>query len=239
MAAPHPRPDDSSPAIALSGVQFEWKGTGFRIAVDAFQVARGERVLLLGPSGGGKSTLLGLICGISTPAEGKIEILGTDLSTLSSAQRDRFRAEHIGVIFQMFNLLPYASALENVRLGLAFAPGRARRAGGDADAADVLLTRLDLPEGKMRHRPASGLSTGQQQRVAAARALIGGPELIVADEPTSALDGSSQERFLDLLFAQLDSLGASLLMVSHDERLASRFDRVVRTTDVLRTEAAA
>jgi len=228
--------DDLSPAIALSDVQFEWSGTGFRIAVDRFAVARGERVLLLGPSGGGKSTLLGLICGISPPDKGKVEVLGTDLAALSPARRDRFRAEHIGVIFQMFNLLPYASALENVRLGLAFAPGRARRAGKHDDAANELLTRLDLPEGDLRRSPASRLSTGQQQRVAAARALIGGPELIVADEPTSALDGNSQERFLDLLFAQLERLGASLLMVSHDERLASRFDRVVRTDEVLRTE---
>ncbi|WP_420405309.1 ABC transporter ATP-binding protein [Nisaea sp.] len=232
-----PRDEKGTPAIKLSGVAFEWTETRFRIAIDAFRVERGERVLLLGPSGGGKSTLLGLICGISAPAQGQIEILGTNIASLSSARRDRFRAEHIGVIFQMFNLLPYASALENVRLGLAFAPERARRSATSETAIEDLLTSLALPEGDLRRQPASRLSTGQQQRVAAARALIGGPELIVADEPTSALDGASQERFLELLFAQLDRQGASLLMVSHDDRLSPSFDRVIRTEEILTREA--
>lgn len=233
--------DPAPDAVHLSDVRFEWQETGFRVEVDDFRVGRRERVLLLGPSGGGKSTLLGLICGISAPLDGRVEVLGMDLTALSSARRDRFRAEHIGVIFQMFNLLPYASAIENVRLGLSFAPERARRAAGDGEpdaAAHQLLTRLALPEGDLRHRPAARLSTGQQQRVAAARALIGGPELIVADEPTSALDVEAQESFLDVLFTQLERLGAALLMVSHDERLAPRFDRVVRTDEVLRTEAS-
>lgn len=234
MNAPQKVPE--APAIALSDVVFRWPATGFQISVERFEMSRGERVLLLGPSGGGKSTLLGLICGISGPSDGKVEILGTDLATLSAGCRDRFRAEHIGVIFQMFNLLPYASALENVRLGLAFAPERSRRAGPPDAAISDLLNSLALPEGDLRRQPASRLSTGQQQRVAAARALIGAPELIVADEPTSALDGESQERFLDLLFAQLDRQGSSLLMVSHDNRLAPRFDRVVRTEEVLVTE---
>ncbi|UUX49778.1 ABC transporter ATP-binding protein [Nisaea acidiphila] len=225
-----------TPAISLSNIAFTWTETGYRIAVDRFDVRRAERVLLLGRSGGGKSTLLGLICGISTPSAGRVEILGTDLATLSAGRRDRFRAEHIGVIFQMFNLLPYASARENVRLGLAFAPGRTARTADPESAIEDLLTRLALPDGDLRRRSASRLSTGQQQRVAAARALIGAPELIVADEPTSALDTDSQERFLELLFAQLDRQGSSLLMVSHDDRLAPRFDRVVRTEEILRSE---
>lgn len=228
-------PAPHAPTVLLEDIAFQWPGSRFRIGIDQFRIERAERVLLLGPSGGGKSTLLGLIAGISSPREGRIQILGTDLGTLSSAQRDRFRAEHLGVIFQMFNLLPYATALDNVRLGLSFAPDRARRVrehGPDEDAAERLLTALGLPKDAQTGQVASSLSTGQQQRVAAARALIGDPELVIADEPTSALDGESQQAFLDLVFKQLDRSRSSLLMVSHDEGLAGWFDRVVRLTDI-------
>ena len=227
------------PTALLEHVSFQWPGSGFRFGIDRFRIERAERVLLLGPSGGGKSTLLGLISGISRPQKGRIELLGTDLASLSSAQRDRFRAEHLGVIFQMFNLLPYASALDNVRLGLSFAPKRSQRvreSETDDAAAVRLLTALGLPENIQRGQPASLLSSGQQQRVAAARALIGDPELVVADEPTSALDGESQQAFLELVFKQLDRSKSSLLMVSHDESLSGWFDRVIRLTDIQRHE---
>ncbi|MEO9899648.1 ATP-binding cassette domain-containing protein [Nisaea sp.] len=234
-----PSEPSETPTVLLEHIAFQWPGSAFRFGLDQFRIERAERVLLLGPSGGGKSTLLGLISGISQPQEGRIEILGTDLTNLSSAQRDRFRAEHLGVIFQMFNLLPYASALDNVRIGLSFAPHRSRRVREQetAEAAAArLLSALGLPENIQTGQPASLLSSGQQQRVAAARALIGDPELVIADEPTSALDGESQKAFLDLVFKQLDRSGSSLLMVSHDERLAGWFDRVVRLTDIQRHE---
>ena len=222
--------------IAMSGVRFAWPGRqGFALWIPEFRVERGARLLLTGPSGSGKTTLLNLLCGIATANAGKVEVLGTELGALPSAARDRFRAEHIGVIFQMFNLLPYGSVVDNVVLPLSFAPARRRRAANDGPpeaAATQLLTSLGL-DPKLSTEPAATLSIGQQQRVAAARALIGAPEIIVADEPTSALDRDNQERFLDLLFAQIATAGATLVMVSHDQSLGHRFDRVIDLGDLI------
>lgn len=180
----------SGPAILLEGVKFGWPGSdGFSLAVRHLDIGLGESVLLLGPSGSGKSTLLSLICGIVTPAAGNITVLGEDLAAMSAVARDRFRAEHYGIIFQMFNLLPYAGALDNVLLPLHFAPRRMRavqRNGSAEQAASGLLKALGFDDIHASSRKTANLSIGQQQRVAAARALIGSPELIIADEPTSA-----------------------------------------------------
>jgi putative ABC transport system ATP-binding protein len=226
--------------VRMTGVQFAWPGQdAFAFHIPDFALAAGERVLLTGPSGSGKSTFLSLLAGIITAQTGRIEILGTDLASLSSSARDAFRAEHFGIIFQQFNLLPYGSVVDNVVLPLAFAPQRRQRAsaGGKPElAAQELLDRLGL-EITLANRRASSLSVGQQQRVAAARALIGSPELIVADEPTSALDADSQDAFLDLLFEQVGAAGATLIMVSHDQRLAPRFDRVLRLDQIARKVA--
>lgn len=228
----------SAPALDLEKVRFQWPGErGFRIDVDSFAVARSERLLLLGESGAGKSTLLSLVCGVTVPQAGRIAVLGEDIALMGTTARDRFRAEHFGIVFQMFNLLPYASALDNVLLPLGFAAKRRLRAAAEcsvAEEAGRLLFALGLDDEMARQGMASELSIGQQQRVAAARALIGAPEIVIADEPTSALDARTQEKFLDLLFGQLGETGSTLVMVSHDERLAARFDRVVRIEDFAR-----
>jgi len=220
----------------MSGVRFAWPGRdAFSLAVESFAVARGARLLLVGPSGAGKSTLLNLLCGVVSPQQGAIRVLGTELGALTQGGRDRFRAEHFGVIFQMFNLLPYGTVLDNVLLPLSFAPGRrarAARAGPPADEARALLRALGLEEALHDGPAAASLSVGQQQRVAAARALIGAPEIVVADEPTSALDAARQREFLDLLFDQTQRAGATLIMVSHDVALAARFDRVAALDDI-------
>ena len=222
----------------MSGVSFAWSGAHkFAIKVDKFALRAGSRTLLIGPSGSGKSTLLSLLAGIVAPSSGRINILETDIASLHSAARDRFRAEHIGVIFQMFNLLPYGSVIDNVILPLSFAPVRRARAAksgtsNERTEAHRLLAVLGIEE-ELRRGSAASLSVGQQQRVAAARALIGAPELIIADEPTSALDQYHQVRFLDLLFEQSASAGTTLLMVSHDESLAPRFDRVISLKDIV------
>jgi putative ABC transport system ATP-binding protein len=222
--------------VRLGGVRFAWPGKdAFAMAVESFTLSARERVLLIGPSGSGKSTFLSLLCGILAPHAGRIEILGCNLTGLGAAARDAFRAEHFGIIFQMFNLLPYGSVIDNVLLPLSFAHGRRRRATAGASAAEEaqrLLARLGLEPGLVRGRSAANLSVGQQQRVAAARALIGAPEIVVADEPTSALDRDRQQAFLDLLFAETGAAGAALIMVSHDQSLAPRFDRVVRLADI-------
>ncbi|SFQ69876.1 putative ABC transport system ATP-binding protein [Roseivivax halotolerans] len=227
----------AAPALALRDVTFHWPGRDtFGLRVPDFQLAAGESVLLLGESGSGKSTLLSLICGIVTPDAGEIQIAETRLSGLRAGARDRLRAERIGVIFQQFNLLPYASVSDNILLPLRFAPERRGRSE-QGDAAR-LCSALGLPDDVLQAK-AGRLSVGQQQRVAVARALIGQPSLIVADEPTSALDAATQDGFMGLLFDQLAATGSSLLMVSHDERLGARFDRVVRLEDILLRESRA
>jgi len=238
-----PTPEHSPDVIALSGVRFAWPGSRrFSLAIDAFKVKRGERLLLTGPSGAGKSTLLSLLCGIVSPEAGVIRILETDIAQLPGRARDGFRAEHVGIIFQMFNLLPYGTVLDNVLLPLSFAPARHARAAKDGsprNEACRLLRALELEDALFDGPPAASLSVGQQQRVAAARALIGAPAIVLADEPTSALDSSRQAAFLDLLFHQSAAAGATLIMVSHDEQLAPRFDRTVALADLVQTDARA
>ena len=227
------------PILALENVRFRWPGrTPFTLEVPDFSVRAGETVLLLGESGSGKSTLLSLICGTILADSGLVSVKGVDLSKLSGGARDRFRAEHIGVIFQQFNLLPFGSVLDNIHLPLRFAPERRGRTGNARDAARDLCAALGLPA-EVIPAKASTLSVGQQQRVAVARALIGRPPIIIADEPTSALDEGTQSTFLDLLFGQAKAHGTTLLMVSHDPRLAERFDRVVRMEDIAQIERQA
>ena len=190
----------------------------------------GERVFIHGPSGSGKSTLLALLGGVLIPERGSVQVLGTELSSLPPARRDRFRGDHVGFVFQLFNLVPYLSVLENVMLPCRFSArrrGRAIDAGGSVHAEAVrLLSHLDL-EPSLLARKVTDLSVGQQQRVAAARALLGRPEIVVADEPTSALDANRQESFLRLLLQECAAAGATLLFVSHDRRLAVQFTREI------------
>jgi putative ABC transport system ATP-binding protein len=220
--------------IALDQLVFRWRGQhAICLDIPRFDIAAGERVFLHGPSGGGKSTLLAVLGGVALPDRGTVTLLGARLDSLSSRARDRFRADHIGFIFQQFNLLPWLSAFDNVLLPCTFSACRAARAGDTQAAAEQLLIHLDLaPE--LWHRPAAELSVGQQQRVAAARALIGQPEIVLADEPTSALDAPRQQRFVDLLLAETRAAGAALLFVSHDDRLAAHFDRRVALAEINR-----
>lgn len=215
-------------ALSLRDISHSWPG-GATLRLPALDVAEAERVLLLGRSGSGKSTLLSLVCGTRAPDTGTVTVCGTELGRLRTAARDRLRAERIGVIFQEFNLLPFGRVRENILLPLRFAPER--RARTQPAEAEALCRALALPEGVLEAK-ARTLSVGQQQRVAVARALIGAPPLVVADEPTSALDEGTQAAFMDLMFGQLERTGAALLMVSHDERLAPRFDRVLRLEEL-------
>ncbi len=226
------------PILDLKDVRFRWPGrASFALAVPAFSVMPGETVLLLGESGSGKSTLLSLICGTVLADAGMVRVSGTDLSHLSGGQRDRFRAEQIGMIFQQFNLLPFGSVLDNIILPLRFAPTRRGRVDNQREEARDLCAALGLPD--LMTTKASNLSVGQQQRVAVARAMIGRPPVIIADEPTSALDANSQSAFLDLLFDQVQAHGTTLLMVSHDPRLGERFDRVVAMEEIAQIERQA
>jgi putative ABC transport system ATP-binding protein len=215
------------PLLTLENIVFRWPGQAMDcLDIDQFQVVADEQVFIHGESGSGKSTLLNLIAGVLTPQQGQIVALGQPLTALSAAARDRFRVDHIGLIFQQFNLIPYLSVLDNVLLPCRFSPRRSQRAGDLKQAAATLLQHLDLDAG-LWQRPATQLSVGQQQRVAAARALIGRPEIVIADEPTSALDAARQEAFLALLRRECAAANAALLFVSHDLRLAEGFGRRV------------
>ena len=216
--------------LELKDVKFRWsRSEKTTIDLPELRINQGERVFLQGPSASGKTTLLSLVGGILVPESGSLRVLGEELKSLSRARRDAFRVTHLGFIFQLFNLLPYLSLEENVLLPLRFSKERAQRAGGNEvsriEEARRLLSALGLSEPLKEGRPVMELSVGQQQRVAAARALIGRPELVIADEPTSALDADLREVFLNLLFAECDKAGSALLFVSHDAGLGRFFDR--------------
>ncbi len=226
--------------IALIDLVFRWpRQASPCLDIQNFALATGERVFLHGPSGSGKSTLLGVLGGVALPERGRVELLGQDIAALAGHRRDAFRADHIGFIFQQFNLLPWLSARDNVLLPCTFSKRRHQRANGAGNpAAEAvrLLERLDLAA-SLWDKPAAELSVGQQQRVAAARALIGKPEILIADEPTSALDAPRQQAFIDLLLTEATAVGATLLFVSHDQRLATHFDRVLSLADINRAAA--
>lgn len=223
-------------AIDVSGLCFSWDGHDPLLEIDRLQIKRGERIFIEGPSGSGKSTLLSLIAGVITPQNGTIRIYGKRVSKLKGADRDRFRADHIGYVYQMFNLIPYLSVIENVTLPCRFSLRRrnraAKRSCGFEEDAIRLLKKLGMDGTADITKPATDLSVGQQQRVAAARALIGAPEIIIADEPTSSLDTDHREAFIQLLFKECDREETTLIFVSHDSSLENLFDRTIRLDDI-------
>jgi len=226
----------AEPAVRITDLQFAWPGQKQPcLDIADFSVARGGSVFVHGDSGSGKSTLLALLGGVLKPQRGSLRVLGTELTAMSAAERDRFRVDHTGFIFQQFNLIPYLSMQHNVLLPCRFSPRRRQRALARSPSlpaeARRLLAELDLDEA-LWTRPVTQLSVGQQQRVAAARALIGAPELVIADEPTSALDAGRQAAFLDLLARECALAGATLIFVSHDARLASHCATSVAMADL-------
>lgn len=222
--------------IQFENVRYGWQAGEPVLDIPHFEIAQGEHIFLRGPSGSGKSTFLGLLGGVLSPWQGTVNVLGQDLARLSSGKRDQFRADHLGIVFQMFNLLPYLSLTDNVCLPCRFSSyrnTRARQRHGETiqQEAHRLLHQLQLDE-SLWGRPVSTLSMGQQQRVAVARALIGQPEIIIADEPTSALDTDRRDAFLDLLLTECRMQSTSLIFVSHDRALAPHFDRQIDMDDI-------
>ena len=225
-------------AVEVHGLRFSWsKNTSPVLDIPEFSIAEGERVFLRGPSGSGKTTLLNLLGGVTVPDAGTISVDGNELTAMGGSARDRFRADKIGFVFQLFNLVPYLDLIENVALPCRFSPARrsqAVAAGGIEAEAQRLLQRMGLDPSDLGRRAVSTLSVGQQQRVAAARAMIGAPALIIADEPTSALDADVAAAFLDLVLEEAGHAGATVLFVSHDDRLQSAFDRSISLTEINR-----
>lgn len=233
--------------LGMQDVRFAWpKGRHNCLDISELQVAAGERVFLHGPSGCGKSTLLSLIAGVLLPQHGSIRLNGQDWRDLHPAARDRYRVDHVGYIFQQFNLLPYLSVVDNVMAPCKFSVLResaaVQQSGSVRAAALAWLNAMGL-EQDLWPRAARDLSVGQQQRVAAARALIGRPSLVIADEPTSALDEDRRNEFLDVLISACSAARSALVFVSHDRRIAERFHRRILLPEINRaalpTEVAA
>lgn len=215
--------------IDIKNLHYTWPGaTDPTLDVPEFQLAKGESVFLRGASGSGKSTLLSLLCGILPAPANTVKILDTDMASMTVRKRDRFRADHIGIVFQQFNLIPFLSVGANLRLAARFA----NNANQDVDGrARELLQSLQMPT-DILDRQADKLSVGQQQRVAIARAFINEPEILLADEPTSALDSDARDHFVQLLLSLRESTGCSILFASHDNSLASYFETKVALSDI-------
>ena len=228
---------DADLAIDIAGLRFSWSEREDPVLeIERLQVSRAERVFVQGPSGSGKSTLLSLIAGVVTPQKGSIRITGKPIHALSGSNRDRFRADHIGFIYQMFNLIPYLSVVENVTLPCRFSRRRRARARDRSSNVEEEALRLrgelGMGDEAVIGKSAIELSVGQQQRVAAARALIGTPEIIIADEPTSSLDADHREAFIELLFKECDQVDTTVVYVSHDPSLEKNFGRTIRLAEV-------
>ena len=229
----------NSSIIGLDRLHFRWRPASNNVLdIETFTVNKHEKLFIKGPSGCGKTTLLNLIAGVFEPTEGDIHILGKSITQLSQAQRDAFRADHIGFVFQQFNLLPYLALIDNVILPCHFSKRRKQQTLANAKslvaAVSELLLQLGIVGDDLNKKSVMQLSVGQQQRVAVARALIGSPEIVIADEPTSALDEDAQADFLRLLFELCDASGSALLFVSHNRQLESMFDRVLSLPELNR-----
>ena len=227
---------DESSCIQARSLTFAYPGGPTVLDIPEFEVRSRARVFLFGPSGSGKTTLLGLIAGVLRPPAGTLHVLGEDVGAMSSPARDRLRAVHIGYVFQMFNLIPYLNVRDNIALPVRIAAERRRRLDGPVEPA-VVEAAEHLGIEALLDESVTRLSVGQQQRVAAARALLGAPELIIADEPTSSLDADRRQDFLDLLFRNVEEAGSTLLFVSHDLALAEHFDRSLSLPDLNRSGA--
>jgi len=224
---------EPSIAISLTDLQYRYADKPV-VDIKQWQIYKGEKIFLYGDSGSGKSTLIHLLAGITKPTSGSIIIHDTDITQLSTPQRDRFRAHNMGLLYQQSNLIPYLSARENVMLASVLA-----KKNGPTIQAKVsqLLNDLNI-EKALQNRAIEYMSIGQQQRVAIARAMINQPAILLMDEPTSALDDKNKERFINNLFLLLEAQQGTLLFVSHDKSLASHFDQSIELAKLNTVRAA-
>lgn len=218
----------SNKLIEIKNLKYSYPGQAKPVLViPDFSVESGEELFLFGPSGTGKTTLLEVLAGVISPDEGEVHILGQDLAKMSAKARDAFRAEHMGYVFQSFNLIPYLSVLENIQLPLHLSPGRRARLGNVDINLVIRALCGNLGIADLLDKNVTELSVGQQQRVAVARALLGKPNLLLADEPTSALDTDHREKFLKLMFELSELYGTTVVFVSHDRTIQPLFSRTV------------
>ncbi len=220
-------------AISVKDLKFSYnqknKNAPLVLSIDELEILTGEKVFLYGPSGHGKSTLLNILAGVLEVTNGVVEVLGNNLHAINQSSRDHLRGENVGYIFQIFNLIPYLNIKENIVLPCLI--NKKRGEGVDFYAqADELIKTLGLTE--HAHKNVTDLSIGQQQRVAAARALIGNPKLIIADEPTSSLDETNTTEFMNLLLSEWEKRKFTLVFVSHDTSLKKYFPRTISLPEI-------
>lgn len=218
-------------AIEINNLEFSYsiKSEQNILKITDWSVKQGEQLFIHGPSGSGKSTLLNIICGLQLPQSGQVKVLGEALNNMSKRQRDKYRAAHIGYIFQQFNLIDYLSAIDNIKLATHFSPNT--KPSTLVTQIHNILTTLKL-DAKDWHRPVNQLSIGQQQRVGIARALINQPKLIIADEPTSSLDQVAKDSFISLLTSLCEENATTLLFVSHDMSLQNHFNSSIALNSI-------
>jgi len=217
--------------IQLKDIRYTYPDTPGKLIlnINNWKVAAGEQVFVHGPSGGGKSTLLNLLSGMLQADTGEVSVMGQRLDKISSRQRDRFRADHIGYIFQQFNLIPYLDAIDNIKLAHQFA--KENTSSSLEDEIKSLLSSFYIDPADWQ-KPVAKLSIGQQQRIAIARAMVNKPELLIADEPTSSLDQNNRDNFMKELMAMVSEHNTTLLFVSHDMSLAKHFNRIDALADI-------
>ena len=231
--------NDSDLVIKLNELKFRWPKSNIEILdITEMHVKAGQHLFIQGASGSGKSTLLNILSGVLNPQQGKVNILGTHLQSLSQAEKDRFRAQNMGIVFQQFNLLPYLSAYENIELALNVSSAKAKHSPKEMQASILhLMQQLGLSQ-TIAKQSANTLSIGQQQRVAVARALISNPPLLIVDEPTSALDSASRDRFMQQLFKVSNAANSTIIFVSHDQSLQTYFDHHCQLSDINQADSA-
>lgn len=225
-----------STIIELRDVRFAYAEDKHQpiLNIPHWQVAEAESIFVYGPSGSGKSTLLNILSGVLVPNAGSVSVLGERLDQMSARKRDHFRANQVGYVFQRFNLIPYLSSTDNIKLAQYMAGKQDNT--DSTEHAESLLTELNI-ESQEWGKPVSKLSTGQQQRVAIARALVNKPKILIADEPTSSLDQANRDAFIALLMERAKRDNFTLLFVTHDLSLKNHFQRVESITDINLREA--
>ena len=222
--------DSSTNIIDLKDLTFSYSGQDV-LNLPSWSVAMGEHVLLIGSSGSGKSTLLNVLSGILSPTSGQVHVAGHALEAFSNRQRDRFRATEIGYVAQSFNLIPYLSAVDNIKLSHYFARSSKDVSSSSEAGIEALLSELNIDK-QQSAKPISNLSIGQQQRVAIARAIVNKPKLLIADEPTSSLDESNRDTFMSILMETAKTHQMTMVFVSHDLSLGNYFHRVDSMSDI-------
>jgi putative ABC transport system ATP-binding protein len=219
-------------AIQIRDLRVSYTGTEDILNIKEWTIPSRTKHFLYGASGSGKSTLLSVLSGILSPSSGEVFIGGTQLNKLKSSERDRFRGENIGYIFQQFNLIPYLSVWDNINLPMVWNKDRKKRLRYPSAKEEIRYLASSLMIEDILEKKSYQISVGQAQRVAVARALLGSPPLILADEPTSALDEDSKSEFLKLLFGLVEEEGSTLLFVSHDKSLIPQFDAATNLKDI-------